>query len=113
MSSLSRIGLTLRLTIGILIILIALFSDQLTNIIANISEIAQKNTGIVIRILLFIIGLMIIFPNTLAPLTAYFNKIRSNIEEMSFYLYLLNRKIRNRQAYSNLKYRKSQSSERR
>lgn len=91
------------ITLGIMLILIALFYEGLEALVGRVVQFVVVDTKTVIRMVVISVGVVMLFPEVLAPVKAFTLSLRKGLADLRFYRYLAYCKRRNKLAAEQLK----------
>ncbi|MEM1703107.1 MAG: hypothetical protein QW732_07070 [Zestosphaera sp.] len=89
--------------LGVTLILVALFYEGLEALAGRVVQFVVTDTKTVIRAVVISVGVVMLFPEVLAPVKTFTSSLRRGIAELRFYRYLAYSKRRNKLAAEQLK----------
>lgn len=93
----------LTITIAILLILVAVFYENLAVLAERAVWFVKTDVKTLIRVLMVSAGLILLFPEALAPIKAFTSSLEKSLTDLKFIWYLRSCKIRNKRALQQLK----------
>lgn len=91
------------ITIAILLILVAVFYENLAVLAERAVWFVKTDAKTLIRVLMVSTGLILLFPEALAPIKAFTSSLEKSLKDLKFILYLHSCAIRNKRALQQLK----------
>lgn len=89
---------SLTTTIAMLLILVALFYENLAVLAERVVWFTKTDVKTSIRVLMIFTGLIMLFPEVLAPIKAFTSSLKKSLAELRFISYLRSCKKRNKDA---------------
>lgn len=94
---------SLTITIAILLILVAVFYENLAVLAERAVWFVKTDAKTLIRVLMVSTGLILLFPEALAPIKAFTSSLEKSLKDLKFIWYLRSRKKQNERALQQLK----------
>ncbi|MEM1606231.1 MAG: hypothetical protein QXW41_08320 [Fervidicoccaceae archaeon] len=93
----------LTITIAILLILVAVFYENLAVLAERAVWFVKTDAKTLIRVLMVSTGLILLFPEALAPIKAFTSSLEKSLKDLKFIWYLHSCATRNKHALQQLK----------
>ncbi|MEM4561368.1 MAG: hypothetical protein QW123_00610 [Desulfurococcaceae archaeon] len=91
------------ITIAILLILVAVFYENLAVLAERAVWFVKTDAKTLIRVLMVSTGLILLFPEALAPIKAFTSSLEKSLKDLKFKWYIRACAIRNKRALQRLK----------